>query len=99
MATGVTNTLKVMDDIQKLLLDTILLLKAGPPSLLSIGKVLTVLKDVQQLVQDAPGAFPELASLDGAEIGQLTSQSYDLVKEVLASLATISSKNTPVVAS
>lgn len=93
MTVEVTNTLKVMDDIKSLLLDTILLLKAGPPSLLSIGKILTVLRDVQQLVVDAPGAFPELVGLDGALVGQLTAKTYDDTKEILAALASISAKS------
>lgn len=86
---GIENTLRVMDDLKTLIMDTLDLLKSGPPSLQSVGKILTLVRDIQVLIADAPGAFPELKDLDSAEVGQLSARSYDDFKDIIVGLTNI----------
>lgn len=86
MSLPITNTVKVLSDIQKLVVDACDLLRSGPLSLFSVGKVLVVLHDIQQLIADAPGAFPELKDLDPAEIGTLSQEAYNSVQAMITGI-------------
>lgn len=86
MSNSVVNTLKVMDDVKKLVLDAAVLIKGGPLSFLAVGKIVTVFHDIQALIEDVPNAFPELSSLSGSDIGKLGEEAYSILQSLIASL-------------
>lgn len=80
----VPNTLKVIADIQKAILDGGALIKGGPLSYFKIGKIFGVIHDIEAIIAAAPAALPELKTLNEADVAPLTQAAYALVQAVIA---------------
>lgn len=81
--TTITNSMKIIADLQALIADVMDLLKAGV-SFSSIPKLLSMLALVKDMISAASNALPELSDLDAAEAGQLSQAAYALVLSIIA---------------
>lgn len=83
MSTGIAHVKLTLSGLLKLACDGIGLVKGGV-SFGSVQKVLALVGDVKQLLENAPGALPELQDLDAAEVGELGSLAYAGVIQIVA---------------
>lgn len=79
----VHQSLKSISDLEKLLIDLVLLAKSGI-SLGSLSSLFKLLADLKAFGADVQGVLPELKDLDAAEGGQLLAASYAAFQNVLA---------------
>jgi hypothetical protein len=84
---GIDKTLKTVADLQKLAVDGISLVKAGPIGFGSLARLFGILSDIKDVANDAQGALPELKDVDAVEAGQLAAAAYVLVKAVMVAVA------------
>ncbi len=82
MALGIVKTLEVIEDLGSIAQIAIKIAKEGL-SFGSIGNLLQIAKDVNELIKDVPGALPELSDLDSVEAAKIGEAAYGLVKKVV----------------
>jgi hypothetical protein len=80
---GIDKTLEVFESLGSLAATGLQIAKGGI-GIGSIGKILDVMKDINELVKDIPAALPELQDIDGAEAARIGQAAYGLVKKILA---------------
>ena len=83
---GVEKSLEVIEGIKVLVTEGSDLLKNGI-SLSKLGKLISIVGLVQELVMDAKAALPELGDIDSMEAGKLTEASYKAVQEIVKAIA------------
>ncbi len=86
MTVGIDKTLETLDDVGELVADAITLVKRCI-GLGSLPRLLEILRDVQELAQDAPSALPELTDVDPVEAGKIATAAYIQVKKIVAAIA------------
>lgn len=82
---GIDKTKAVLENLFELAADAIVVAKGGV-GLGSFKKILEIIGDVKGLLENAPGAWPELQELDANEVGQLGSAAYSGVLKVISAV-------------
>lgn len=82
MTVSIDKTLETIDDVGKLMIDVVALMRSGV-SRASLGRARAIVGDLCELASDAPAALPELADLDSDEAIRLGGAAYTLVKKIL----------------
>lgn len=83
MSEGISNILETLDDLERMLVGAVVIVKDG----IGIGDLiafLKVLQDVVDMAKDLAKCLPEMKDLDAKEASILTARVFDLVKNVLA---------------
>lgn len=83
----IQNCVAVIDDLEKVCLDIVGVVKAGAGWFTVLSAVFKIAKDAQDIVARAPGLLPEVKDIDPAEAGVLTQKAYNLVLNVLKAVA------------
>ncbi len=82
MVTGVGNTLEVIESLGTVAANAVGVLR-GKASWGDIGKLLSLLSEVKDIIAAAPGVLPELIDVDANEAAQLGRAAYEAVKRVV----------------
>lgn len=83
---GIVKSKEVLADLGVVAVGVIGIVKAGL-GLRSITKLLAILDEAKDVIENAPKALPELADVDAAEAGELATVCYNLVKSVVLAVA------------
>ncbi len=85
MVIGIAKTKATIGAITELVLDGIDLAKKGV-GLGSIGKVFEIVNDIKVIVDNLPGAMPELQDLQAAEVGEIGSFAYECAVKIIGAI-------------
>ncbi len=83
----IQNCVAVIDDLEKVCLDIVGVVKAGGGWFAVLGAVFTIANDAKDIVARAPALLPEVKDIDPTEAGVLTQKAYELVLNVLKAVA------------
>lgn len=84
---GIQHTKKILSDLGDVALAAVGIVKAHGSIIGSISKLYEVLKNVKDIIAEAPQALPELKDIDSAEAGEIASLTYGLVRSLVVAIA------------
>lgn len=82
---GIEKSKAVIEAIGELVSDGISLAKGGI-GFGSIGKIIEVIRDLKDVMENAAGALPEVKDLDPKESGELLELCYKMVLKAISSV-------------
>jgi hypothetical protein len=90
MSANVAKTLEVISCIRDASLEAVAVYKLMPVSFMNLAQFIMigtkVATDIKTIAADAASVFPELTSLDGPTVAQITGSLYQAVLDVVAAL-------------
>ncbi len=82
MSKGVDKTKKTVESLSSLVADIVAIIQGGL-TINAMPKIFEIINDIRQLIESAPGAFPELQELEALEASELGASAYHAIQKII----------------